>query len=99
MHNTMSPALSRLSAPAWVDDLVQSNPARFALNSTRIIAAEQLSDAQLHKQARTAYETILGSVSSLKQYPIRFWNNVPRLTYPASEQRNRYMVFNAGRYE
>jgi chorismate lyase/3-hydroxybenzoate synthase len=99
MLNTVSPALSRLSLPAWVDDLLQNNPARFTLSGGKVVAAEQFSDLELQAHARFVYENILKNVSALKQHPIRFWNNVPQLTSAASEQRNRYMVFNAGRYE
>jgi chorismate lyase / 3-hydroxybenzoate synthase len=100
MVNTALPALSASSVPAWVDDLLKNDRTlRMVLSTETIRSAEQLSDHDLQNHVRFAYEKILAGVTALHHHPVRFWNNVPRLTSPASAQRNRYMVFNAGRYE
>jgi chorismate lyase/3-hydroxybenzoate synthase len=33
------------------------------------------------------------------RHPVRFWNHIPRINAPADNGRDRYMVFNAGRFD
>ena len=99
MLNTFSPTISTLFTPAWANKLLQHHPARFAISTERVIDTDRLSDSELQARVLHAYNIILNHVSARKHYPVRFWNNVPSITSAASEERNRYMIFNAGRYE
>lgn len=99
MLSTVSPPQTILRPPAWVDALLATSGDEWKLHSHVIARADRHDDAALQSQVRIGYQQILSRVSAAGHRPVRFWNNVPHLTASASEQRNRYMVFNAGRYE
>jgi enamine deaminase RidA (YjgF/YER057c/UK114 family) len=90
-----------MSPPTWIQDVLDKagDCGRLMLTSRIVRDAEHLSDDALREQTRDAYEAILDDVRARRQYPVRFWNHVPNLNAAASLRRDRYMVFNAGRYE
>jgi len=69
------------------------------LVSTRLRNARLLPDAELQEQVKISYAQVLAAAQSAGRQPVRFWNHVPGINITASDQRDRYMVFNAGRYE
>jgi chorismate lyase/3-hydroxybenzoate synthase len=96
---TVMSAESTFFPPSWVEDLLGKYTGQMELVAETVVGAAHLSDTDLHAEVRNAYEKVLKKVSGLDYHPVRFWNNVPRITAPASRQRNRYMVFNEGRYD
>lgn len=89
-------AIADPSPPAWVEGVVAAG---CALTSVTIKNASTLSDQELQIQTRLKYREILCQLAKTERYPLRFWNYIPGILSPASEQRIRYMVFNAGRYQ
>src|SRR5205807_2226608 len=45
------------------------------------------------------YRAVRGALAALPhRTPVRFWNYLPAIHEPMGRSRDRYMVFNAGRY-
>ena len=61
--------------------------------------AAELDAASLKESVSTAYGQVRRSVSRLGRHPIRFWNFVPAINDLMDGGLERYMVFNAGRFE
>lgn len=84
---------SHANGASWVADVSEGE--RFRVISLCIADAAELDDEQLAVACRDAYlgiRDILGSYSM-----VRVWNGVPGILDEASNLRDRYMVFNAGR--
>lgn len=102
MTQTLSPqSLAVFQPPIWARTLEEQfgSSGRVAINTVTIPSADLLDDSEFHAQIHQAYQNILTRIKDLNHHPIRFWHYIPRLTSPASQQRNRYMIFNAARYE
>jgi enamine deaminase RidA (YjgF/YER057c/UK114 family) len=110
MHVTqLSPA-----PPRWVDELFGGSwlehgerdgdvrirtSGTFAHATTRIRDAIHLDAASLRVQVGFAYLAMVRALANLDRHPIRFWNFVPGIGESMSPNIDRYMVFNAGRYD
>jgi chorismate lyase/3-hydroxybenzoate synthase len=109
----ISPAPLSPRPPRWVDDLLcDAGPAvlaaggvtvstagQFAQFSTSIEGASRLDVEALRTRVASAYDAIAKAVASRRYHPIRFWNFVPGPHAEMAPGLDRYMVFNAGRYD
>lgn len=68
------------------------------LVSTRVPDAARLSPADLESAVARAYATLAESLAASGHHPVRFWNFVPGIHADMGDGRDRYMVFNAGRF-
>jgi chorismate lyase/3-hydroxybenzoate synthase len=93
--------------PSWVTSLVdrseQGDPHLTihrgdgaALVSMRVPRADALDAAAFEQKSADAYRAIRKAVGSL--HPVRFWNYLPKIHEAMDGVRDRYMVFNAGRF-
>lgn len=110
-ESTVAPLVS--VPPAWVAALFERSGARpmregridvsdagaFTLFSTSIPQALDLSADALRGRVAGAYADLEEAVSRRARYPVRFWNFVPRPNDAMAPGLDRYMAFNAGRYE
>ena len=70
----------------------------FLLLSIRVSDAVSLSVADLESQTFAAYQSVARQLDHRAMHAVRFWNHVPHINEPMDGGRDRYMVFNAGRY-
>ena len=66
---------------------------------TCIRDAADLDAQSLRSRVATAYLALIRALKNLDRYPVRFWNFVPGIGEMMSTDFDRYMVFNAGRYD
>lgn len=87
------------AVPAWAVELAGSAGAEFALTSARVAEAVSMDAAALEARVAAAYgEIAAGLRRSAVSHPVRLWNYVPSINADMGDGRDRYMVFNAGRY-
>src|SRR5688572_13037788 len=67
--------------------------------ATRIGNAVHLEAEELRANVASAYRAVIGSLMKIGRYPVRFWNFIPDIGAPMVDGLDRYMVFNAGRYD
>jgi len=67
--------------------------------STRIRDAVHLEPPVLRWRVASAYRAVMGVLERLGRHPVRFWNFVPGIGDRILTDLDRYMVFNAGRYD
>src|SRR5215213_9427006 len=85
-----------LPAPAWAFGLGEG----FSLASVTIPDARSLGRAELQEATSQAYRQIEAELRARGTiHPVRLWNHIPGIHDPMGEGLDRYMVFNAGRYE
>jgi chorismate lyase/3-hydroxybenzoate synthase len=90
--------------PAWaVEHLTDALRDRAGLDDWRLVSADipdcaALDAAELERAVGHAYRTIAESLRASGHHPVRFWNFVPGIHADMGGGRDRYMVFNAGRY-
>lgn len=71
-----------------------------SLVSVRVPDAVTLADGPFQQVVHEAYLDVLGQVATLATpHPVRFWNHIPYLHAPMAGGLDRYMVFNAGRFD
>src|SRR5947209_2085906 len=103
-----------LAAPAWASQWAGARPrvqavGEFALTvsegeaaslvSVRLPGARRLGAAAFERQTIGAYQLIHSTVAALRHgHPVRFWNFLPGIHQMMESPRDRYMVFNAGRF-
>jgi chorismate lyase/3-hydroxybenzoate synthase len=88
-----------MPVPAWAMELVAGAAAEFALTSARVGDAVSMDAATLEARVAAAYgEIAAGLRRSAVSHPVRLWNYVPSINADMGDGRDRYMVFNAGRY-
>jgi hypothetical protein len=97
-----------LAPPRWVREIFALAPARSApavsvaksergsFISVRVPAAIRLGSEAFERAATSAYGTIRQQLKGL--HPVRFWNHIPAIHAVMDAERDRYMVFNAGRF-
>ena len=90
-----------LLPPAWVDGLCHRGYRGYCLASVRIPDARGLGREVFQAETTRAYERIRAElVSRGAIHPVRLWNHIPGIHEPMGDDGlDRYMVFNAGRYE
>ncbi len=69
------------------------------LVSAVVAGAGVLGATELREQVREAYAAIEETLARDGRHPIRFWNFLPAPGESMGEGVDRYMVFNAGRYD
>jgi chorismate lyase/3-hydroxybenzoate synthase len=99
--------------PTWVDDALGANARRcdrdatieavasgsLLLLRTSVIGAREMPADELRSRVSDTYVAIGGTLSALHRQPIRFWNYLPNPGEPMGNGLDRYMVFNAGRFD
>ena len=72
----------------------------FALISARLPEAISLGGAALERRVAEMYAAIAAKIEKLAiaKHPVRLWNHIPDIHRKMDDRRDRYMVFNAGRY-
>jgi chorismate lyase / 3-hydroxybenzoate synthase len=63
-----------------------------------ILNAAELSASALEQAVATAYHALAGALAQAGCHPVRFWNFIPGIHAAMGDDRDRYMVFNAGRF-
>ncbi|MDB5319558.1 MAG: hypothetical protein JWN40_1189 [Phycisphaerales bacterium] len=72
----------------------------YALASARIADAVTMGADALQHRVNEVYSAIAARLRHLDaKYPVRLWNHIPSIHGRMDDRRDRYMVFNAGRYE
>lgn len=72
----------------------------FCFASVRVRNARELDRASLRAATAFAYRRIEAELRVRSApHPVRLWNHIPGIHEPMGEEQDRYMVFNAGRYE
>lgn len=72
----------------------------FCFASVRIRDARGLDRTALHAATAGAYRRIEAELRVRNApHPVRLWNHIPGIHEPMEDGQDRYMVFNAGRYE
>ncbi len=72
----------------------------FCFASVRLREARGLDRAALHAATIGAYRRIEAELRVRDApHPLRLWNHIPGIHDPMGDGQDRYMVFNAGRYE
>src|SRR5690349_19098204 len=89
--------------PAWVSERGDALGGRTDLDrwrhvSTHIPDCAALDAAALERAVADAYAVIAESLRATGHHAVRFWNFVPGIHADMGGGRDRYMVFNAGRY-
>jgi chorismate lyase/3-hydroxybenzoate synthase len=103
-----------LSVPSWIGPLIECQPRSYVIDAYELKIAEGddaslvsltlpqariLDAADLERQTIEAYQQIRTLVATLRhKYPVRFWNALPDIHQQLDAGRDRYMVFNAGRF-
>ena len=99
----LGPFALRSAGPVLQDGAVSLEVTRgggFCLASVRVPAARSLDREAFRQAAAGAYrrlEAILRDPSL--SHPVRLWNHIPGIHEPMGEDQDRYMAFNAGRFE
>jgi chorismate lyase / 3-hydroxybenzoate synthase len=87
---------TKLPPPSWAGSLGEG----FSLASVTIVDARSLGRAELHEATSSAYRRIEADLRARGTiHPVRLWNHIPGIHEPMGDGLDRYMVFNAGRYE
>jgi chorismate lyase / 3-hydroxybenzoate synthase len=85
--------------PAWATELAEAaDQERWRLVSVRIPDASTLSAPALEAAVAAAYGALASALAATGHHPVRFWNFVPGIHADMGDGRDRYMVFNAGRF-
>ncbi len=89
--------------PPWVDALIAAEGIDTAAPRYRRVTGEvpdvsRLGAAQLEAAVAEVYGSIARTLHETAHHPIRFWNFVPAIHGDMGDGRDRYMVFNAGRF-
>jgi chorismate lyase / 3-hydroxybenzoate synthase len=99
--------------PQWVDDALGAHArrcdrdatveavtsGRLLLLTTSVTGARAMDADALRARVSDAYAAIGGALSAFDRQPIRFWNYIPDPVEAMGNGLDRYMVFNAGRYD
>jgi len=82
--------------PEWT--LQYAAAGRFLLATLTIEDAETLSMDVLEQRVSGAYRRLGALLARHQRHAVRFWNFIPKIHAQAADGRDRYMVFNAGRF-
>ncbi len=111
----MNSSQSTFAPPSWAHDLsgvgrimrtanglelTVADGSHAALATVVLDHAAQLDAPSLETRVTEAYRLIRTQLATLRHpHPVRFWNHLPGIHQPMDERRDRYMVFNAGRFK
>jgi chorismate lyase / 3-hydroxybenzoate synthase len=90
--------------PAWAAErtadarLTRTDLDRWRLVSTTIGDCTTLDAPALERAVADGYAVLAEALRASGHHPVRFWNFVPGIHADMGGGRDRYMVFNAGRY-
>lgn len=94
-----APVAAAPSVPAWAVELVGSAGDEFSLTSARVADAVAMGAEELEKRVAEAYGQVAARLrDSAIGRPVRLWNYIPSINADMGGGRDRYMVFNAGRF-
>ena len=97
----LKPAVEMEYAPA--NDALSLNSfdsSEASLIRARVSAATDLPPQEFQAATQAAYTAIAAELSRrADKYPVRFWNYIPDIHRPCEGGLDRYMVFNAGRFQ
>src|SRR5262245_51963925 len=96
VDDALGPAAQHRTAIGGVD-IVFADP--LALLATTVRGAREMAADVLRGSVAEAYIAVGGALTTLSRVPIRFWNFVPGPGDPMGGGLDRYMVFNAGRFD
>jgi hypothetical protein len=101
-----------VAAPVWANELIAGATPRiaggcevrdageFALVSSRVVDAAGMDAAALENRVAELYGSLAHAVNGMAaHHPVRLWNHIPAIHESMDARRDRYMVFNAGRYK
>ncbi len=71
----------------------------FAMLGVSVEDAAGLDAPSLQRAVSETYRSLAQALTSLRCHPVRFWNFVPEIGAPMDGGLERYMVFNAGRFD
>ena len=80
-----------------VVDVTTSGP--LSLFSTTVRGAVSMRTEDLRREVSRAYSAIADALGKAGLQPMRFWNFLPSPGEPMGDGLDRYMVFNAGRFD
>jgi chorismate lyase/3-hydroxybenzoate synthase len=69
-----------------------------SLITARVRGARGFDADEFEAITARAYRAVRASLGRAAMHPVRFWNYLPEIHEPMDERRDRYMVFNAGRF-
>ncbi len=111
MSNVQEPAVRLPEPPGWVEALFARGQAthrshhgshgsrkRFVRVTATIEDVDQLTPEQLEARIADAYREIGARLAREQRHAVRFWNFIPQIHARVADGRDRYMVFNAGRF-
>lgn len=80
-------------------DLEVTETDHLTLVRARVAEAAAMNPARFQEATTEAYAAIRGQLAARRVgCPVRFWNFIPFIGLRCEDQRDRYMVFNAGRH-
>ena len=88
---------ARRRDPIGPVDIVCADP--LAVLSTSVRGARAMTADELRARVADAYTAVGRALTAIGRVPIRFWNFVPDPGDPMGGGLDRYMVFNAGRFD
>jgi chorismate lyase/3-hydroxybenzoate synthase len=99
-------ALALVAGAPWVADspgdpgwtLHYASAGRFLLATLTIDDAETLSADALEPRVADGYRRLGALLTQYDRHAVRFWNFIPQIHAQVADGRDRYMVFNAGRF-
>ena len=71
----------------------------YCLITLRLRSARQLSLEQFEHQTAESYRIIQHELEAVASYPVRIWNHLPDIHASGGSVTDRYMAFNAGRFQ
>src|SRR5689334_16668075 len=81
---------------AWT--LHYASAGRFLLATLTIADAEMLPAEALEARVADGYRALGALLTRHERHAVRFWNFIPSIHAQVADGRDRYMVFNAGRF-
>jgi chorismate lyase/3-hydroxybenzoate synthase len=91
-------AEARELSGASAQSIVLRDRPGFLLISVCIPRATAMNVSELEAETYGAYKSIGRELDTRRLHAVRFWNHIPQINQRMDDGRDRYMVFNAGRY-
>lgn len=87
------------AGPSRGSDIAMTTGPYATLLRLEVPGAPAMDSAGLERRTIDAYRRIRRSLENLPHpHPVRFWNFIPNINQQADARRDRYMVFNSGRF-
>jgi len=95
-----APAAVTAAAHAGLSALQVGSAEGVTYATVSILEAASMPAASLEQAVTLAYQVLAGALAQASCHPVRFWNFIPGIhaAMDAEVSRDRYMVFNAGRF-